>query len=55
MDRTSAIAGKAADRGLTCFEERKEGNKHKTSVQCTDKHFVQLPLQVESASLIVSL
>lgn len=49
MGRTFVIAGKAADRGLICFEERKEGNKHKTSVQCIDKHFVQLPLKVESA------
>lgn len=35
-------------------EERKEGNT-KTSVQCSNQHFVQLPLKVELAVLIVSL
>lgn len=47
-------ADRAADLGGPPFEERQEGNTN-TSVQCTKKHFVQLPLKVELASLIVSL
>lgn len=47
-------AGKAADTGRSPSEERKEGNT-KTSVQCANQHFVQLPLKVALAGVIVSL
>lgn len=46
MHRIFVIAGKAADIGLICFEEREERNKHK-NLSAVYKHFVQLPLKVD--------
>jgi hypothetical protein len=47
--------GKLLIQDLLVLKKGKKETNTQTSVQCTNKHFVQLPLKVELASVMVSL